>query len=310
MIDKTLHLVRMLIIINELGESMKFFKTISLSLIVSFSVFAAGENSDTVNLTEVPTNPVINSSNYQFPAGTGGVVLFNNGPLVSGVGTGAGGLDESILENVTLGMNTLGAGHQFANGNRVADDFTVAAGGWNITTITFYAYQTGETASTMTGVYLQIWDGVPGAMGSSIVFGDIVTNRMSSTTNSNILRVVEGDSGIATNRQIAASDVDVNINLAAGTYWLDWMTDGSGGSGPWAPPITIAGQTTTGNAMQFTGAWADLLDGGTATGTGLPFIINGPAIPAVPVPMLNWISMALLLLLMIGLVSRKFIIRQ
>ena len=33
--------------------------------------------------------------------------------------------------------------------------------------------------------------------------------------------------------------------------------------------------TTTGNAMQYTTAWATLIDSGSATAQGLPFIIEG-----------------------------------
>src|SRR4030067_1536487 len=49
-------------------------------------------------------------------------------------------------------------------------------------------------------------------------------------------------------------------------------------SGPWAPPITILGQITTGNALQYTsssGAWAPALDTGTDTQQGFPFVIEG-----------------------------------
>ncbi len=71
----------------------------------------------------------------------------------------------------------------------------------------------------------------------------------------------------------------VNTVLPAGTYWLDWQVGGSLASGPWAPAITILGQTTTGNAMQqtvSTGVWANFIDVGPQ---GLPFIIEGmPAI--------------------------------
>jgi len=63
----------------------------------------------------------------------------------------------------------------------------------------------------------------------------------------------------------------------AGTYWLDWQTGGSGASGPWAPPISMLGVTTTGNAIQFDGAsWTALVDVGTQ---GLPFVIEGVVVP-------------------------------
>jgi hypothetical protein len=75
----------------------------------------------------------------------------------------------------------------------------------------------------------------------------------------------------------------VNTVLPQGTYWVDYQFTGSLASGPWAPPITILGQTTTGNGLQYTstaGVWAALIDTGTAgTPQGLPFIIDGqPAI--------------------------------
>ncbi len=44
----------------------------------------------------------------------------------------------------------------------------------------------------------------------------------------------------------------IGTALAQGTYWVQSATDGSLASGPWAPPITILGQTTTGNALQYT----------------------------------------------------------
>ena len=75
-----------------------------------------------------------------------------------------------------------------------------------------------------------------------------------------------------------ANIAEVGITLPEGVYWLDWTTDGSLTSGPWAPPVTILGQTTTGDAMQFTsstGSWGPALDTGTSTQQGMPFIIEG-----------------------------------
>jgi hypothetical protein len=66
--------------------------------------------------------------------------------------------------------------------------------------------------------------------------------------------------------------------LPAGTYWLAWQTDGTLASGPWAPPITIVGQTTTGNGLQSlagTTTFAPANDGGTLTQQGFPFILEG-----------------------------------
>lgn len=209
-----------------------------------------------------------------------GLHLFSNGPLVNSPGTGVGGADESVLQNVSLGMTTLGSGHQVAFLNRVADDFTISnPNGWTINEIVFYAYQTGSpTTSTITAVNLRIWDGVPGV--GSVVFGDTITNLLVSSEWSGIYRVTELTTGVNADRPIMKNTVNIGgLNLPPGTYWLDWQSDGSLGSGPWAPPITINGQTTTGNALQSlnTGAFDTLRDGSTLTAQGLPFEIIGGA---------------------------------
>lgn len=198
-------------------------------------------------------------------------VIFDNGPLVNSPGTGAGGADESVLQNVSLGMGTLGFGNQVANNNRVADDFTLSSTA-NIGAVVFYGYQTGSTTtSTITSVNYQIWDGPPGQAGSSVVFGDTTTNRLLHSEFSNAYRVTEtthGDAG----RPIMRNVVSAGVTLGPGTYWIDWQTDGTLGSGPWVPPVTITGQTTTGNAMQSVGGtWNSITDGGTDTPQGLPF---------------------------------------
>lgn len=260
-------------------------------------------------------NSASNNPNTALPASgntlqlASGIVLYDNGSMVNSPGTGVGGLDESVLQSVSLGMNTLGFGHQVSDSNRIADDFTVPAGGWDVTQIEFFAYQTGSTASTITVVNLQIWDGPPGQVGSNVIFGDGVTNIMSQTASADILRATEATTGTVTDRQVAVSVVDVNTTLTAGTYWLDWQVDGSGGSGPWAPPITISGNDTTGNGLQSLDGgvtYAPAEDSGTLTSQGFPFIIYGPQPAALPVPGLSIAGMIGLLLFMLFM-TRRFI---
>jgi hypothetical protein len=215
---------------------------------------------------------------FAFPKG----VLWDNGPLITHPGE-CGGMDASRLQS-DLSMNTLGFGNQLAVGNHMADDFSITDPlGWEIDQITFFAYQTNAPAtSTITGVYYQIWDGPPDDPASHIVFGDLATNRLISTAFTLIQR--DSVSNPCTNaRYIMANVASAGVTLPPGTYWIDWMTDGSLSSGPWAPPITIAGLTTTGNALQYTtssGAWGPANDSGTLTQQGMPFIIEGdPVLP-------------------------------
>lgn len=203
-------------------------------------------------------------------------LLYDNGPLINSAGTGGGGADESVLQTVSLGMSTYGWGHQTQYGYRVADDFTIPGGEtWDVDSVLFYAYQSGSTyTSTFTGMTLEIWDGVPDAAGSSVVFGDKTTNQMTSSTFSNILRVTDYNSGADNNRPIMANTLAIGTTLGAGTYWLSWDAAGALSSGPWAPPITITGQATTGNGLQFTSSWGNAVDSGSSTQQGFPFQLH------------------------------------
>jgi hypothetical protein len=216
-------------------------------------------------------------------------VIYDNGPLVTHPGQGAGGMDASALQT-GLGMGTYGFGAQLSAGNRVADDFVVDyAGGWQIDTITFFAYQTGSgTTSTITGLNLQIWDGPPNA-GGTVIWGNTTTNIMTSTTWANMYRVLDTDLTNA-DRPIMAVVGTVGTVLPPGTYWLDWQFNGTLSSGPWQPPISILGQTTTGNAMQYTSTgWANLVDVGPQ---GLPFIIDGAASECMMPEDIPWLSVS------------------
>jgi hypothetical protein len=206
--------------------------------------------------------------------------LYDNGPIVTHPGGGYNGADASAVQSA-LGMGTYGFGNQFSVGNRLADDFVVSdPGGWQVDYLTFYAYQNATypdpPPSTITGIYFQIWNGPPNDPGSSVIFGDLTTNRMVSTDWSYIYRVLDTALTNAT-RPPMANVAGAGIYLPPGTYWLDWMIDGSGPSGPWTPPITILGQTTTGNSMQYTGAWGPTLDTSLGTQQGLPFVVQGCA---------------------------------
>lgn len=211
-------------------------------------------------------------------------VLYNNGPLVTHPGGGYGGADASVLQT-NLGMSTYGFGHQVYYNYWVADDFTVPEGGWDIEGFAFFAYQTySDINSTITAIHLVILDGPPNDVNSNIVFGDQTTNRMTSSDFTNIYRVL--DYGMGDNyRPIMLNACMFDLQLEAGTYWVMWQTDGTLSSGPWAPPVTILGQTTTGNALQYVTSWASALDTGTSTPQDFAFLIYGAA---EPVPVSGW----------------------
>ena len=225
-----------------------------------------------------------------------------NGQLINSPGTGVGGVDESVVR-APLGI--WGFGHQVEFNNRIADDFTLNQPTF-IESIDFYAYQTGSpTTSTITAVNLRIWDGVPAAPDSNVVFGDTATNRMTATEWMPAYRVLESASGVATDRPIMVNTVAVDAFLQPGTYWLDWQTDGSLPSGPWAPPISINGEVETGNALQSIQGGPYVIVADVGDPQGFPFVIHtteyseSNPVPATPL----WGLLALIAIL--GLVGKR-----
>jgi hypothetical protein len=224
------------------------------------------------------------------------MVLYDNGPWITSFGDGPGGSDVSLLQNVSLGLTTLGASVNLSAGGphfRIADEFEVTTpGGWTVNNVAFYGYQTGSTTtSSFTGVNFRIWDGPPNDPNSNIVFGDTTTNRFESTDWTGVYRYAESAIGNTT-RPVMQIVGEAGVHLMPGTYWLDWQLAGTIASGPWQPPITIIGQNTTGNAMQLAAAgWQPFLDGGTGTpAQGAPFQLWGETVCDNPSDV-SWISL-------------------
>jgi hypothetical protein len=228
----------------------------------------ANDNASCAVAGGAPSNATAPSTGTYRPEGG---VLYDNGPLYNVPGSPA----FSELQDASLTMNTFGFGVNPGSSTRLADDFTIPAGEtWTITGAEVFGYQTGSTTtSTFTAVNLRIWEGTPGT--GTIVFGDTTTNRLASTTWDNGYRSLESAPG-ATNRPIMRTTATVSATLDAGTYWLDWQLAGSLASGPFGPPITIEGQNTTGNGLNFSGgSWIAANDTGSLTPQGLPFRILG-----------------------------------
>jgi len=200
------------------------------------------------------------------------VLAYTSGPYFSV----AGSPDVSLLEDTTLGMGTYGAGVQISAGNRIAEDI-ILADDYDVTSMDFFAYQsfTPTAPPTIDAINVQIWDGDPSLGTSSVIYGDDVTNVLTSVVWSGAYRQLESSPN--TDRAIHRITVETpGLSLAAGTYWVDWQIGGTAASGPWQPPVAILGQATTGNAMQsIGGVWAPLEDGGTFTAQGAPIEVNG-----------------------------------
>lgn len=193
------------------------------------------------------------------------VDLFNNGAAVAGT---------PPISVIRAGGSLFGAGAQGGIPNLVADDFSVAGGGWNVQSLSFFSYQSfAASAYTFTGVN---WSVISGDVNTGTVVasgtgvptnGGLAGYRVTSTTLTN------------TDRAIFRLNVDVtDFNLAAGNYWLRWGITGSLASGPWQPPTADG---AFGNAAQSltNAAFAGIVDAGDGLGVELPFIIAGSVVP-------------------------------
>ncbi|MGL5889738.1 MAG: hypothetical protein ACRC3B_07630, partial [Bacteroidia bacterium] len=213
----------------------------------------------------------------------GAQVLYDNGPYFNSVGTGANGANESVLYTSTFAMGTIGFGNQQTAFNRIADDFMISDCAWRIDSVVFFGYQTNSTTtSTFTSVNFRIWNGIPDAVGSSVVYGDTTTNRLIRTAWSGAYRITETTTGNSARPIMRNVCTAGGVILNGGTYWLDWSSAGSLASGPWAPARTPVLVAITGNGRQRTGSiWNNAVDGGTNTpAQGFPFIVYGTALTA------------------------------
>jgi len=221
------------------------------------------------------------------------IVLYENGPLFTNANAcSAPSPNDSRLQPVpaegTFGVNVNTAA--ITPGYRVAEDFTIPQGQcWDIQAITFFAYQTGATAPSITNVTFQIRAGVP--PGGAIIYGDETTNVLAGPIFSGTQR--SQTVGCGANRHIQALNAICVVGpLPAGTYWVDYGTLGSLASGPWAPLISNVGGGASGNAMQRIsgGVWTNIIDAPPGDGLtkGVPFVLQGVNCGATAVEPTTW----------------------
>jgi hypothetical protein len=212
--------------------------------------------------------------------------LYSQANIITNPGAGFGGADVSAI---APGANTFGFG-AIEGSNRLADDFTVPAGGWLVDSVSVLAYVTGTysspPSSPFTGISMNIWSGTPGSGGTVISS----SSSLLSTNWSGIYRTNTGSTNF-TNDQRPVMNVVASfpsLSLGQGTYWVDWaLTIDRGSSFSWVPPVmTASGNLVAGNSLQFTvasGVWASNTDR-VINQVDLPFAINGTAVNGVAVP--------------------------
>ncbi|WP_379963190.1 T9SS type A sorting domain-containing protein [Epilithonimonas sp. UC225_85] len=174
----------------------------------------------------------------------------------------------------------------------LADDFTVPVGAqWQISSIEFFAYQTGYTGATnpFTTVRVNIFSSDPSVSGAVSVFGDDTTNRYASGTDAKMYRIfnslVPTSSTPGTTRKIWRIKANTATTLNPGTYWIKYQLQNTvQANAGFLPPVTIPG--TRGlpsfNGKQYDAimdTWINLIDDGNPTTAAdytvdMPFIIT------------------------------------
>lgn len=199
-------------------------------------------------------------------------ILVANGPVVDGSG----------LSLIRPGGGFFGFGAQSTVPNLVADDFVVPAGvSWNVSDISFYAYQSGA------GGIFTFQDATWSIISGDVNTGVIVASGTNAVTNAGLLGYrVTSTTQSDTNRAIFEVNADVpDFTLTSGNYFLRWGLSGSLASGPWLPPTSDG---AIGNALQSSagGPFNPVVDTGDSLGVTFPFAINSTlgTISAIPEP--------------------------
>ncbi len=225
----------------------------------------------------------------------------------SGVAAAAGSYwseCQSDLGNTTESNTT--AGFTGNGAFRLADDFTVGGLGWDVTAIKVYAYDSGSAvpAASFSAGNMNIWNAAPNAAGATIIatmaFGgssDQIRIDAAGTVGTvhrifNTTTPAPG-SPQGTTRRINQITFTGVLNLAPGTYWIDFNYTSADGAGGFTPSTThqdvrgVAGA----NALQWTGAaWAAAVDAGNPAAApdvaqDLPFIVCGTEVVPEPATM-------------------------
>lgn len=208
------------------------------------------------------------------------VELWNNGPLVTHVGAGAGGADVSMASAVP----NAGGSNITATAWR-ADDFTVSGGGWMVNSITGFAYDTNNNPPRFGAGTIEIRQGT--------VTGSVVASVAATWADSGIYRVFNGAANLS-NTARRVFNITGNfggVSLADGTYFAVFNMSNTAATNNWMPyvmdpnsgnpddPITRIGNSVVSVDSGVTWNPATVTTGSWNQAPELPFAIEGDAVP-------------------------------
>lgn len=215
-------------------------------------------------------------------AASAGVNLWDNGPLVTHAGAGAGGADVSMASLVpnTTGSNVTAALWR-------ADDFTVGGPGWDVSSVVMFGYDTNNATPRWTSASISIYADSP--------TGTLVASSSATWELAGINRVFNGAGNLSnTARQVNSITADFgSLLLDAGNYWVVLsITHAVDGTNSWVPyvmdidpanpdnPITRVGNSQVTTDSGVTWGPGNVTTGGWNQSPELPFLVYGSVVPA------------------------------
>lgn len=180
---------------------------------------------------------------------------------------------QGVSSMLETGESILGFTARPADSAVLADDFTLASD-TDLTMLRLFAYQTGSTTESLTGVSFAISSSATLALNT----GTVVSTGWYDLSGQRVYRTAEGDVS-GTTRRIQYIDVALNQSLTAGTYVLSYQLTGSGAAGPFVSPIPNSQAVGGKNALQSTSGGSFIPAQSGSNGTDLPFEIYGQPVP-------------------------------
>lgn len=171
--------------------------------------------------------------------------LHSNGPLVTNATGGTGSIAGQPISNCdgftvpgsTFVFSTTGVAATVSTSTAVAEDFTVPPGGWDLDALTVYAFQTSQTAASVTQVQVNLWTDTPFSPGSpgaptSIPQPVLAANLVLAAGPGTFTCHRQSATSSATVRPVFAYTVSLDGlpdggRLPAGRYWIQWSCLGA-----------------------------------------------------------------------------------
>lgn len=221
-------------------------------------------------------------------------VVWNNGPLITGTSdTGVTAGDPISAPQVYPGLGTATAGTS-EKSFKDAEDFVLTQS-TNLDTFTFYGWQSQSGVNigvknnpTVTAVTVNLWNTTP-VTGGSPMYTAVTVPVTSSFVGWRESTVPGGTVGTRPIFEYTASlnSLGGDVDLAPGTYWIEWVVTSTSGSNVFTPLVTPREQAYNLNLRLFgtlsgSQQWFETWESGSPSfpsPEAAPFILNGTFVP-------------------------------